>query len=297
MPSVVANAGTPSTNNKNDNAAPKAKACFKCGQQGHLGKECTASKKSDGPVVDDKAAPKAKACFKCGQQGHLGKECTASKKSDGPVASAPAKSNSPQSKANNNNKTAQSPKTDGPAAADKTPEELEKEAEAKRIAAEKRAEQARIAAEKKAEAERIAAEKKAEEDRIAAEKKAAEEAALAELERLKKEIMEQKDVVVKRINTLSGAELDAEIQTIKKFASDPKDPKIRLACNEIWSGVIATMTPATEPATVKLIPEFLASTTDRDGKVRAVASDNMLTLCAKVCHHGVSYALPLVFPA
>jgi hypothetical protein len=50
----------------------KSKACFNCGDSGHLSKDCTK------PKV--KFVTKGKEnCYKCGKPGHLSKDCTAEK--------------------------------------------------------------------------------------------------------------------------------------------------------------------------------------------------------------------------
>jgi len=45
-----------------------SRACFKCGEEGHMSRECTSAGQS---------TPKTgnRACFKCGEEGHMSREC------------------------------------------------------------------------------------------------------------------------------------------------------------------------------------------------------------------------------
>ncbi|CAG9327354.1 unnamed protein product [Blepharisma stoltei] len=52
---------------------PKGRECFKCGETGHMSKECPNPSKSGGD----------RACYKCGETGHMSKECTNPAKSGG----------------------------------------------------------------------------------------------------------------------------------------------------------------------------------------------------------------------
>jgi len=49
------------------------RACYNCGQTGHLSYECTEAKKEG-------AGGPARSCYNCGQEGHISRDCTGAKK-------------------------------------------------------------------------------------------------------------------------------------------------------------------------------------------------------------------------
>uniref|UniRef100_A0A3B1IZU5 CCHC-type domain-containing protein n=1 Tax=Astyanax mexicanus TaxID=7994 RepID=A0A3B1IZU5_ASTMX len=60
--------------------APSQSGCYKCGAQGHIGRESNTNHVSGRARSKPKPkAPSQSGCYKCGAQGHIGRECIRSK--------------------------------------------------------------------------------------------------------------------------------------------------------------------------------------------------------------------------
>ena len=51
------------------------RACFKCGKEGHMSRECPDAGSSGGGRGGRGGGGGGRACFKCGQEGHMSREC------------------------------------------------------------------------------------------------------------------------------------------------------------------------------------------------------------------------------
>jgi hypothetical protein len=55
----------------------KESVCFRCGRQGHIKKNCCATKHVDGSYLDEDENCDDDICFRCGRKGHYSNECYA----------------------------------------------------------------------------------------------------------------------------------------------------------------------------------------------------------------------------